>query len=237
MHFQVAPSMAESICNNIWAASWQYHDIWHVRPAKTQISLGFRPVWSQSSLCAQWVAKDPSFFHADSEDSDQTGCMLGAHAILLVLSRGCSFVFRKKKIQIRKKVCYKSQSIEDTYYFFKLMIFLLNDSGYIYRKTSCTHVFPSTHCLLNWMRIVCKPTNIYLQRCGSISHWVLACYILYHVTGKSVSKPVWYPRSTQPTIYEMSAVFVWFTCQQLVDSIQERHWWQMMWIQVIWYIL
>ena len=28
-----------------------------VRPAKTQISLGIRPVWSESSLCAQWVAK------------------------------------------------------------------------------------------------------------------------------------------------------------------------------------
>ena len=42
---------------------------WYVRPAKTQISLGIRPVWSESSLCAQWVAKDPSFLHADSEDS------------------------------------------------------------------------------------------------------------------------------------------------------------------------
>ena len=39
-----------------------------VRPAQTQISLGIRPVWSESSLCAQWVAKDPSFLHADSED-------------------------------------------------------------------------------------------------------------------------------------------------------------------------
>ena len=29
----------------------------------------------QSSLCAQWVAKDPSFLHAGSEDSDQTGQM------------------------------------------------------------------------------------------------------------------------------------------------------------------
>ena len=46
-----------------------------VRPAKTQISLGIRPVWSASSLCAQWVAKDPSFLHVDSEDSDQTGRM------------------------------------------------------------------------------------------------------------------------------------------------------------------
>ena len=43
-----------------------------VRPAKTQISLGIRPVWSESSLCAQWEAKGPSFLHADSEDSDQT---------------------------------------------------------------------------------------------------------------------------------------------------------------------
>ena len=42
-----------------------------VRPAQTQISLGIRPVWSESSLCAQWV--DPMFLHADSEDSDQTG--------------------------------------------------------------------------------------------------------------------------------------------------------------------
>ena len=43
---------------------------WHVRPAKTQISLGIRPVWSESSLRAQWVAKNTSFLHADSEDSD-----------------------------------------------------------------------------------------------------------------------------------------------------------------------
>ena len=39
-----------------------------VRPTKTQI-------WSESSLCAQWIAKDPSLLHADSEDSDQTGRM------------------------------------------------------------------------------------------------------------------------------------------------------------------
>ena len=44
-----------------------------VRPAKTQINLGICPVWSESSLCAQWVAKDPGFLHADSEDTDQTG--------------------------------------------------------------------------------------------------------------------------------------------------------------------
>ena len=33
-----------------------------VRPAKTQISLSIRPVWSAFSLCVQWVAKDQRFF-------------------------------------------------------------------------------------------------------------------------------------------------------------------------------
>ena len=45
------------------------------RPAKTQISLSIHPVWSESSLCTQKVAKDPRFLHADSEDSDQTRWM------------------------------------------------------------------------------------------------------------------------------------------------------------------
>ena len=71
-----------------------------VCPAKTQISLGIRPVWSESSLCAQWVAKDPRFLHADSEDSDQTGRMprlilgfAGRTLFLLVLScRGSSIL-------------------------------------------------------------------------------------------------------------------------------------------------
>ena len=74
-----------------------------VRPVKTQISLGIRPVWSESSLCAQCVAKDRKFLHADSEDSNQTGRMprliyifAGRTATLLVLScRGsfCIFLF------------------------------------------------------------------------------------------------------------------------------------------------
>ena len=42
---------------------------------KTQIGLGIRPVWSESLLCAQWVAKGSVFLQVDSEDSDQTGRM------------------------------------------------------------------------------------------------------------------------------------------------------------------
>ena len=43
---------------------------WLVHLAKTLISLCICAVWSESSLCAQWVATDPRFLHGDSEDSD-----------------------------------------------------------------------------------------------------------------------------------------------------------------------
>ena len=53
----------------------------------------------QSSLCAQWVAMDPSFLHADSEDSDQTGRMpmliwvfAGRTLTLMVLSCRGSYI-------------------------------------------------------------------------------------------------------------------------------------------------
>ena len=44
----------------------------HVRPAKIQISLRIRAVWSESSLTGLWINKDAKFLHADNEDSDQT---------------------------------------------------------------------------------------------------------------------------------------------------------------------
>ena len=76
---------------------------WPVRPAKIQISLGIRPVWSKSSLCARrklwsWVAH-----WAHSEDSDQSGRMprlirvfVGRTATLLVLSWGGSYEVQRK---------------------------------------------------------------------------------------------------------------------------------------------
>ena len=56
----------------IWGIAWQIQQN-EVCQAKTQISLGVCPVWSESSLCAPWVAKDPRLLHTDSKDSDQTG--------------------------------------------------------------------------------------------------------------------------------------------------------------------
>ena len=71
-----------------------------VRPAKTQISLGIHSVWSEYSLCAQSVAKDPSFLHATTKTLIRLGgypgwseSSLGAHAILLVLSWGGSYSY------------------------------------------------------------------------------------------------------------------------------------------------
>ena len=55
---------------------------WHLRLAKTQISLGICPVWSESSLSAQWVAKDPMFLHADSKEAERMPrliCLRWAH--------------------------------------------------------------------------------------------------------------------------------------------------------------
>ena len=79
-----------------------------VRQAKTRISLGIRSVWSESSLCAQWVAKDPMFLHADSGDSDQTGRMPkliwvfgGRTLILLVLSYRGSFALLSMYFALR----------------------------------------------------------------------------------------------------------------------------------------
>ena len=68
---------------------------WHVRPAKTD-----QPGHPESSLCAQWVAKDLRFLQSDSEDSDQTGRMPRTIWVLA----GCTghfvcFVMKRLKCQ------------------------------------------------------------------------------------------------------------------------------------------
>ena len=89
-------------CSHSCSQTYNNHSMtkptkWSVRPAKTQISLGIRPVWSESSLCAQWVAKDPSIFMWTVKTMIRLGgcpgwseSSLGAHAILFVLSWGSS---------------------------------------------------------------------------------------------------------------------------------------------------
>ena len=102
---------------------------WHVRPANTQISLGIHTVWSDSLLCAQWVAKDPSFLHADSEDSDQTWRMprliwvfAGRTFILLVLSWGGSYCLQS--VNGKARVCmFPSLPISWLFWLLRLHLF------------------------------------------------------------------------------------------------------------------
>ena len=89
----------------------QHNEPWHdktnkmsVRPAKTQISLGIRPIWSESSLSAWRKLGSLATHWVHSEDSDQTGRMprliwvfAGRTVILLVLScRGSNHDFTNK---------------------------------------------------------------------------------------------------------------------------------------------
>ena len=83
-----------------------------VRPAKTQISLGIRPVWSESSLPAWGKLGSLATQWAPSEDSDQTGRMprliwvfAGHTFTLLVLScRGSIDVRDRAAIHGMKKL-------------------------------------------------------------------------------------------------------------------------------------
>ena len=87
-----------------------------VRPAKTQISLGIRPVRSESSLSAWRKLGSLATHKAHSEDTDQTGrisrliCVFaGCTVILLVLScRGSNKHGETKSIFFR----YKRKHIE-----------------------------------------------------------------------------------------------------------------------------
>ena len=72
-----------------WAATTE-NVHWDVCPAKTQIRLRIRAVWSEFSLGAYWIAKDVRFFPAENEDSDQTARIL--RLIWVLVGRTCQKV-------------------------------------------------------------------------------------------------------------------------------------------------
>ena len=89
-------SSNEASWNINWTATWQNHQndlCAHQRLRSAWASAQF----DQSSLCAPWVDKDPSFFHVDREDSDQTGQM--QKVILLVLSCCGSTVYHCRLVK------------------------------------------------------------------------------------------------------------------------------------------
>ena len=72
-----------------WATSWQNQQ------TDLCAQRRLRSAWAsaqsdQSSLCAQWVAKDPNFLYAERKDSDQNGRM--PRLIWVFAGRTCHFV-------------------------------------------------------------------------------------------------------------------------------------------------
>ena len=69
---------------------------YHVRPAKTQISLGIHPHWSESSLSAWRKLGSLATYWVHSEDFDQTERM--SWLIWVFAGRTCHFVMYCKKM-------------------------------------------------------------------------------------------------------------------------------------------
>ena len=84
---------------------------WHLRPTQTQISLGIRPVWSESSLSAWRKLGSLATHWALSEDSDQTGRM--PSLIWVFAGRTCHFVgFVMRRLK-QAFLCNKSLNFDD----------------------------------------------------------------------------------------------------------------------------
>ena len=69
-----------------------------VRPAKTQISLGIRQVWSESSLSAWRKLGSLATYWAHSKASDQTGRIAQADQFLLGAQSFCWFCHEAAQI-------------------------------------------------------------------------------------------------------------------------------------------
>ena len=76
---------------------------WHVRPAKTQISLGIHQVWTESSLSAWRKLWSLAILWAHSEDSDQTGRM--PRLIWVFAGRTCQFVCFVMRRRVNHDMC------------------------------------------------------------------------------------------------------------------------------------
>ena len=93
-------------CKILWAASWQNQQNSMCSQRRLKSSLGIHPVWPESSLSTRWVAKEPSFLHADSEDLIRLGrcpgwsVFTGCTVILLVLSWGSSYYLIERIISV-----------------------------------------------------------------------------------------------------------------------------------------
>ena len=89
------------------------HTFEHVRPAKIQIRLRIRAVWSESSLGTLTIAKDAQFAQADKDNSDQTAWM--HRLIWVIVGRTCS----KVHFQTLRLFSFSSMISDSCWYIFK----------------------------------------------------------------------------------------------------------------------
>ena len=113
-----------SFVSGIWAASCQnqLNDMCAQRRLRSALASAQS---DQSSLCAQWVAKDPNFLHADSEGSDQTGRM--PRLIWIFAGRTCHFVgfVMRRLIYIPRIMLFWESLLIAGHYSFRLQKFLV----------------------------------------------------------------------------------------------------------------
>ena len=77
----------------------------------TRISERIHTVWSEFSLYAQYEAKNPRFFHADEEDSDQTVLMPWLTWVFAGRTELLFVVLQLKRIVIDKVLVEEADSI------------------------------------------------------------------------------------------------------------------------------
>ena len=161
-----------------------------VRPAKTQISLGIRPVWSESSLWAQWVAKDPSFLHADSEECSDWADVQADMSLRWAHSHIVGFV---------------------TMRLIYLSILSLSATGTLWSMTDC--FFPSSfHSIIFILKYMQKATSSTIYRIFQYWSWWLC-------PAKRVSQATSQQRDVCPSVrrtsealsgWQSGLVYLWY---------------------------
>ena len=141
--------------------------IWLVRPAKTQISLGIRQIWSECSLSAWRKLRSLATHWAHSEGSDQTGWIprliwvfTGRTLILLVLSchgsYGLVLTFRSPRMMSSVlSVCKEIKYLG--------VVFTKNKSFCKAKKHNYDQARKATHLLYKRIRNLNLPIDLQLQ--------------------------------------------------------------------------
>ena len=110
---------------------------WHVYPAKTQISLGECPVWSESSLCTQYVVKGPMLLHANSEDWSDLVDAQADPSLRWAHSHFIGFVKRQLQLFLNRPPPEVNSASLPPWFIYKVttLVYKLTHRGYLLRKS------------------------------------------------------------------------------------------------------